>query len=128
MSGSGYAAEAVARQNLMRGSQDYENYLNRLSGTSQMGLNAASGAAGVAQNRSSLSANRGQAGASIYGQQSANRINRGNALADLKYGLNQQLAGQRIGLGNSLAETRGIGWNNLMGLASTAAKAYGAGA
>lgn len=137
LSGSGYAGEAVARQSLMRGSEDYNNYLNRLSGVRDSGQSAATNAASVsgnfAQQRAGLATDRLATKNSLLTAQADNATNRGNALSNLTYGNAQQMAGQRIGLGNALAESKSAGINNLLGLGSMALKAtgfggYGAGA
>lgn len=129
MSGSGYAAEAVARQNLMRGSEDYGNYLNRLSGVRDSGQSAATNAASIAgnfaQQRAGLATDRLGAQNSIYGAQAQNATDRGNALSNLSYGNAQQMASQRIGLGNALAESKSAGINNLFNLGGMALKATG---
>lgn len=129
MSGSGYAGEAVARQALERGSQDYQNYLDRLFGASQAGQNAASQGAGIASNmgtaRANLNQGLGQTRADIFTRRADNSANRGNALANLTYGVAQQRAGRRVGYGNALAESRGIGVNNLLKVAELGVKAAG---
>lgn len=129
LSGSGYAGEAVARQNLMQGSQDYNNYLNRLSGVRDSGQSAANNAANISQNfatqRSGLATDRLRSQNQIYGAQADNATQRGNALSNLSYGNAQQMAGQRIGLGNALAESKSAGINNLFNLGGMALKASG---
>lgn len=129
MSGSGVAAEAVARQNLMQGSQDYGNYLNRLSGVRDSGQSAATNAASIAgnfaQQRAGLATDRLGTQNAIYGAQAQNATDRGNALSNLSYGNAQQMAGQRIGLGNALAESKSAGINNLFNLGGMALKASG---
>lgn len=131
LSGSGYAAEAVARQSLARGSEDYQNYLSRLSGVRDSGQAAATNAASItgnfAQQRAGLATDRLGAKNSIYGAQADNATNRGNALSSLTYGNAQQMAGQRIGLGNALAESKSAGINNLFNLGGMALKASGYG-
>ena len=129
MSGSGAAAEAVARQNLMRGSQDYENYLNRLSGVRDSGQTAATNMASMAGQfagqRANVRTGLADAKTRAYGAQAENATNRGNALSNLSYGNAQQMAGQRIGLGNALAESKSAGINNLLGVAGMGLKASG---
>lgn len=129
MSGSGFAGEAVARQSLARGSEDYNNYLNRLLGVSQAGQNAASQGAGIATNTAgqlaTMGANRGAQTSNILAQRAGYASDRGNTLGNLTYGVAQQRAGQQIGLGNAISQTRGAGVNNLLGLAGTAMKAFG---
>jgi hypothetical protein len=63
----------------------------------------------------------------MYGAQAQNATERGNALSGLSYGNAQQMAGQRIGLGNALAESKSAGINNLIGLGGMALKASGFG-
>ena len=131
MSGGGVAAQAVARENLRRGSDDYSNYLTRLQGASTQGQSAATGL-------SSLYENSGQRQASMdygYGGDLANiqgqRANVGYQYGQNQAGLNTDLAtgkaGNRINLGNSLANSRGILTNNLTGLAGMGLKAAGVG-
>lgn len=131
LSGSGYAGEAVARQSLMRGSEDYNNYLNRLSGVRDSGQSAATNAASIAgnfaQQRAGLATDRLGSQNQMYGAQAQNATERGNALSGLSYGNAQQMAGQRIGLGNALAESKSAGINNLIGLGGMALKASGFG-
>lgn len=129
MSGSGYAGEAIARQSLARGSEDYGNYLNRLIGVRDSGQNAANNAASIAgnfaQQRAGLATDRLGSQNQMYGAQAQNATDRGNALSNLSYGNAQQMAGQRIGLGNALAESKSAGINNLLGLGGMALKATG---
>lgn len=130
MSGSGYAAEAVAQQQLRRGSEDYGNYLSRLSGVRDSGQSAATNAASITGNiagqRAQNFTNQGGARADVYGRMAANATGRGNALADLTYGNAQQIAGQRVGLGNALAATRQTGMNNFFKLGELATSAVSA--
>ena len=59
------------------------------------------------------------------GQQSAQRaVQRGQNMADLGWGYNNALAGNAVNYGNARAQAEGIGWNNLLNIAGTAAKAY----
>jgi hypothetical protein len=131
LSGSGYGAEAVARQNLMQGSQDYQNYLNNLFGMQQQGQSAAAQrtqfAQNTAANRAGLSTNYGNALAGTYRSQGGLNVDRGNALADLSYGNAQQKANMRTGLANAVAQSRSVGINNLLGVAGLGVKAYTAG-
>lgn len=120
MSGSGYAAEAVAQQSLRRGSEDYNNYLNRLSGVRDTGQQAATNLASLsgqfAGQRSGLATGRGAAQGNVFGDRATNATGRGNALSNLTYGNAQQIAGQRVGLGNALSATRQTGMNNFFKL------------
>lgn len=131
LSGSGFAGEAVARQSLARGSEDYGNYLSRLSGVRDSGQQAATNGAQFAGQfagqRADLATGRLASQNSIYGAQAQNATSRGNALSDLSYGNAQQMAGQRTGLGNALAQSRAAGVNNLIGAAGMALKATGFG-
>lgn len=121
LSGGGYAAEAVARQNLMRGSEDYGNYLSRLSGAQAQGQQAAGAAAGLAsdfgRNRASYLGEFQNAMGNYATQRGNNATNRGNALANLNYGNAQQTAGMRTGYANATAQNRSTGINNLFGIA-----------
>lgn len=128
LSGSGYAAEAVARQNLMRGSDDYGNYLNRLSGLSQSGQNAAAGAAGVATGTAANRANLGQQYAGLQNlntnTRAGNQYNTGNNMMNLIYGNAQQQASLRNQQANAQAAASQTGINNLLSLAGTAASFF----
>jgi hypothetical protein len=93
----------------MKGLQEYGQQFQRqafndrvaqLQGFSGQGLQAASGAAGLASNQ-------------------------GNALSSLSFGLGQQKAANSINKGNALAQASGIGVNNLMNLGGLALKATG---
>lgn len=92
---SGASQLATARANLQQGSQDYNNYLNRLQGVGQTGYNATSSQAG------------------IYGQQGQTAM-----------GYGQQRAAGDISYGNAMAASENTGINNLLSLAGVAAKAY----
>ena len=97
MGNSGTAALATQRASLERGSQDYNNYLNRLQGQGQQGFQATGAQAGLQQ-----------------------------GMGDMTYGYGQQRAGNEINYGNALAQSRSTGINNLMGLAGLGLKGYGA--
>lgn len=99
---------AVARQMAARGLTDsgasrlaaarvwqegYGNHLNRLSGVSQQGQQAA-----------------GQQGQFDAG------------IGDMRFGTGQLRANQAIGFGNAMAQSRNIGLNNLLSIAGTAAR------
>lgn len=84
----GLAALAVSRANLERGSEDYNNWLNRLQGASTQGASAAGAQAGV---------QTGQ--------------------GDLNFGAGQQKAANAINYGNAMAQSRSIGINNILGIA-----------
>jgi hypothetical protein len=131
LSGSGYAGQAVADQSLRRGSEDYNNYLNRLQGQGQQGFNASSQAAqfqnNYGQNRAGQANTYSQMNTGIRGQIGQNYTDRGNALATLNYGYGQQKANNATNLANSLAASRTAGVNNLMGLGGLALKAASGG-
>lgn len=99
---SGVAALASARGSMERGSQDYQNYMNRLGQYA------------------------GQ-GAQIAGQQSGLAAGRGNALSNIAGGFAQQRAGNEINYGNAMAASEGVLMNNLLGLGGLATKAFGLG-
>ena len=119
MSGSGSAMEAVARQNLMQGSSDYNNYLNRLNGVRDSGQQAATNGAQFAGQyagqRAGLGTGRGEASGNILSNRANNAQGRGNALANLNYGHAQTLGNQRMGLANATAASRTQGVNNILG-------------
>lgn len=91
----GKATMAAARV----ANEGYQGWLDRVSNVGQnamaTGLNAAQGRSGVAMGR-----------------------------GDLAYGYGATKAGNAINYGNAMAQSRGILSNNLLGLAGTAAKAY----
>lgn len=101
--GAGMTQLALARAGMERGSQDYENYMNRLG--QQAGQ-----------------------GAQFAGQQSSLASGYGNNLAGLYYGNAQQQAGNAINFGNAMAQNSGVFANNLLGLAGTAVRAFAPGA
>jgi hypothetical protein len=80
--------------------QAFNDRINQLSGLSNQGFQAASGAAGLASNQ-------------------------GNALGSMAFGMGQQKASNAINTGNALAQAKGIGVNNLMNLGGMALKATG---
>ncbi len=129
MSGSGTAAAAVAQESLRRGSEDYNNYLNRLSGLQSQGQQTAGNIANLYANQGQQGAQYGmQTGsdlANIQGQRGATAYNYGVGQAGLNTDQAITNAGNRINLGNAQAQSRGILGNNLMSLLGTAAQAYG---
>lgn len=131
MSGSGFAGEAVARQSLARGSEDYNNYLDRLAGLQSQGQNTAGQIAGIRQNTAQgmagLGQNRSNALMQLAQAQANNATGRGNTIADLLYGYAQQNANLDMDLANAKAATRNVGINNFMNLASLGTKAFTAG-
>lgn len=129
MSGSGAAAAAIAQESLRRGSEDYNNYLNRLSGLQSQGQQTAGSLANLYANQGQHGAQYGmQAGsdlANIQGNRAATGYNYGLGQAGLDTDQAITNAGNRINLGNAMAGSRGILGNNLMNLAGLAVKAYG---
>lgn len=129
MSGSGAAAAAIAQESLRRGSEDYNNYLNRLSGLQSQGQQTAGSLANLYANQGQHGAQYGmQAGsdlANIQGNRAATGYNYGLGQAGLDTDQAITNAGNRINLGNAQAASRGILGNNLMNLAGLAVKAYG---
>lgn len=86
--------------------QNYGNWLNQLQGLGSQG-----GQYATQQVQGRVGALQGQAGLSQDRAQTA-------------YGYGGTRAGQAINYGNAMAQTRGIGVNNLMGLVAPAMKAY----
>jgi len=129
LSGSGAAAAAVAQESLRRGSEDYNNYLNRLSGLQSQGQQTVGSLANLYANQGQQAAQYGmQAGsdlANIQGNRAATGYNYGLGQAGLDTDQAITNAGNRINLGNAMAGSRGILGNNLMNLAGLAVKAYG---
>lgn len=129
LSGSGFAGSAVAEQSLRRGSQDYNAYLDRLSGQAGQGLQAASQGAQVQQNygnaRANQAGNYSNANTNIAGQRSQNFTGRGNALADLNYGYAQQRATNDLNNAGQQAQFKTAGVNNLLSIAGLGLKASG---
>lgn len=78
--------------------EQYGNWLNRLQGVGQQGLQTAGAQAGV----------------------------RGSQ-AELDYGYGSTRAGQETNFGNAMSASRNIGINNLLNVAGTAAKFFGGG-
>lgn len=129
LSGSGAAAAAVAQESLRRGSEDYNNYLNRLSGLQSQGAQTAGNIANLYANQGQQGAQYGmQAGsdlANIQGNRAATGYNYGVGQAGLDTDQAITNAGNRINLGNAQAQSRGILGNNLMSLLGTGIQAYG---
>ena len=139
-SGRGYRAVSDAYQKQYQ--NDKNTYLDRLERASSRGQEATNQLSGY-------QSNAGNTKASLYAsqgnQKSANYSNQGNALADLYYKGNSALAqnsqsaasqqsqydysyGQNqadrnTSYSNALASSRSTGWNNLINIAGTAAKA-----
>jgi len=96
---SGAAALGAARAGQEARYNDYNSWLGRLQGEQSQGLQVAGAQAGQETQ---------------YGAQKS----------DLATGRAGTLAGNAINYGNAQAATRGIGINNLLNIAGTAAKAY----
>lgn len=94
---SGAARLAAARANLERGSQDWNAMLDRWGGAAGQGMQAAGATAGIK-----------------------------TGMGDNAYNYRATQAGQAINQGNAMAASRSTLSNNLLGLAGTAVKAYGA--
>lgn len=92
---SGNASLAAARASTERGATDWNNYLTRLQGQGQQGLQATGAMAGLEQGK-----------------------------GDIQSGFGQQMAGNAINYGNALAGSRNIGLQNILGVAGTAAKLF----
>ena len=129
LSGSGAAAAAVAQESLRRGSEDYNNYLNRLSGLQSQGAQTAGNLASLYANQGQQAAQYGMQNgsdlANISGQQANLGYNYGQGQAALNTDQATTNAGNRINYGNSLADSRSIAGNNLMGLLGLGVQAYG---
>jgi hypothetical protein len=95
MGNSGNASLAVARAQTERGAQDWGNYLQRLQGQGQQGLQATGAQAGLQQ-----------------------------GIGDIQSGFGQQSASNAINYGNAMASSRNIGPQNMMGLAGLGMKAF----
>jgi hypothetical protein len=91
----GNAMLAAARGSLERGSTDWNNWLNRISGQAAQGANVAGAQSGVAQGKGQLA-----------------------------YGAGTTQAGNEINFGNAMAAARSIPINNLLGVAGTAVKMF----
>ena len=130
LSGSGTAAAAVAQESLRRGSDDYNNYLSQLAGVSGQGLQAAGQIGGLyaqqGKDTANMYAQQGSDLANISGQRANLGWQYGQGQAGLNTDLAATQAGNRINYGNALAQSRGILGNNLMGLLGAGINAYSA--
>lgn len=90
----GTALLASARASEERGSTDWNNWLDRLTGAKGSGLQVAGAQAGI-----------------------------DTGMGDNAFELGQQKASNSINYGNAMAGSRNIGINNLLGVAGTAIKA-----
>lgn len=95
MANSGAFASAAARGNLERGSVDWNQWLDRISGVSTQGAN-------------------------IAGQQAGLDVGRG----DLEWNAANTRAGNEINYGNAMASSRNIGINNILGAAGTVVRGF----
>ncbi len=139
----------MTRSAQQRGEDRLNSYLNRLDSMYGRGQTASGQLAGFTdatgqrigsyeQGRGTtlgqLDVNRGTATADLtargadnmatldyrYGSDRGNAQNAGaNTLANLTYGVGQQIAGNHINLGNAVANSRTMGINNILGLAGT---------
>lgn len=98
---SGAAMKAVHDYGRTKIGESFDRRMNMLSPLASQGAGAAGAAAGIASNT-------------------------GNTLGNLSFGLGQQKASNAINRGNALASTAGMGWQNALNLAGTAAKAWAA--
>ena len=130
LSGSGTAAAAVAQASMGRAAGDYDNWLSRLSGVSGQGQQAASQLGGLYANQgqqtADMYARQGSDLANISGQRANLGWQYGQGQAGLNTDLAATQAGNRINYGNALAQSRGILGNNLMGLLGAGINAYSA--
>lgn len=131
MSGSGVAPAAIAQETMRRGAQDYNDYLDRLSGVSSQGLSASGQIANVygnqGQQRASLYSQQGRDLANIQGQRAQTAYGYGAGLSGLATDYANTSAGNRINYGNAMASSRNILGNNLMGLLGTGVQAAAGG-
>lgn len=142
-SGSGRFNTAVSRASLERRNADVQQQLDRVGRQAELGGQYASRTADLEAARGTtlgnLSASEGTSRGDLafkgntalgslaygYGSDRSNlEGNNASALANLEYGNAQQNAGNRINLGNSLAATRNMGFNNLLGLGSLAVTGF----
>lgn len=98
---SGAAGKAIASYGQGKMADAYGRRLNMLTGVGQQGQTAA-------------------------GQASATASQYGSDRMNLEYGYGQQQAGNRINLGNAMAQNRNVGMNNLLGLGGVVARGYAA--
>ena len=131
MSNSGAAQAAVAQESLRNYTGNYNSYLDRLAGVSGQGLQAANAIgnlyAGQGKDVANLYSQRGSDLANISGQRANLGYQYGQGQAALNSDLAATQAGNRINYGNALAQSRGILGNNLMGLLGTGVQAFAGG-
>lgn len=153
-SGSGRFASAVSRASLERGSQDLNNYLDRLSQAGQQGQGAASQLANISTNTgntlaginqgmgdkiSNIELNRGSNLASMtnaygnaragyntqWGQNNAGVEDAyGRTMAGLNTGLATAKGGNMMGGANAANASMNGGMNNIVGAAGVAVRAF----
>jgi hypothetical protein len=127
---SGASRLAAARASLERGSTDFQQRLNRLQGAASQGGQFAGQQAGITAAAGSQAAGfdfgAGQGIAGLFGNQAGTDFSIGTALAGLDVDQAATKAGNRINYGNATAENRTTGINNLLGVVTAGAKAYGA--
>ncbi len=87
---SGMAALGAGRIASERFGNRVDDYRNRLAGFGSQGADTARFASGL-------------------------KTERGNAMANLHYGYGQQMAGNKIGMGNAMAQAQTAGANNILG-------------
>ena len=127
MANSGVAATAAARENLRRGSEDYQTYLTRLQGMVGMGQQAAGSQANLSSQLGQYGMQYGQGLAGVSGQQGATASNQGQLLANLSTGQYNALTSNEINRGNGLMQANNILPNTLGTLGGLALKAYAGG-
>lgn len=150
--GGGRTAAAISRASLERGSQDMNQYLDRLSRASELGGQYATRAAGYTdaaaarnagydaqqgQNLGQLEQSHANTLAGLYtnnavgsgqlaaqeGQQLANNsVGRGNAISNLDYGYNQQVGQNQAQMYNNIGQAHAAGMNGLINLGTAGAK------
>ena len=153
---SGRSGLAISREQLARGAEDLNNYLNRLESQgarggqyattltgleSSAGTNIANLRSGLGNQYAGLESDRGNrlADIALKGNAALSDLSTGFAVnksnvqgqggadaANLIYGTAQQKAGNRINLGNAVAESRNTGMNNLLGLGGLVVGGIGA--
>jgi hypothetical protein len=127
MGNSGVAALASARENLRRGSEDYNSYMGRLQGLSSMGQQAAGQQAGYAAQQGQYGMQYGQGLAGVGAQQAQTATNYGNQLANLSTGQYNALSSNAINRGNALSQADSILGNTLGTFGGLALKAAAGG-
>ena len=122
MAASGNTLDAITRLSSNLADQDYGSWLDRLTGSSGQGMQAASAISGNNAAAGGLQANGGSVLASLLSQTgsglSTNDKTLGTNQANLQSGLGNSLAGVQTGLGNNLSSlnsltTSGLNQNNL---------------